>query len=732
VAESDKKLQLLSSCRKKTPSVLQMEAAECGAASLAMILAYYGRIVPLEELRVECGVSRDGSKASNVLKAARKYGLEARGFRKEPAELRELPLPMILFWNFNHFIVFEGIKGGKAYINDPASGPKILSLEEFDQSFTGVALTFAKTKEFIKKGKKPSVIDSLKKRLEGCYTAVAFTVLAGLFLIIPGLVIPTYSQIFVDNILVAKMPGWIQPLILAMVITVLIQGLLTWIQQYYLVRLETRIAISQASAFFRHVFRLPVEFFSQRYAGEIGSRVQLNDKVAQLFSGQLATNLINLLLVFFYAILMFQYDVVLTLIGVSIALLNILVLKYVSGKRTILSQRLQQEQGKLMGVAMSGLQMIETLKSTGSESDFYAQWSGHQAKTINIQQELAVPNQILSVMPVTLMTLNNLAILSIGAMRVMDGYLTMGMLVAFQSLMMGFISPFNQMVNLGGVLQQTQADMARLDDVFNYRQDERFLRETEIEVNSPEAEIKETKLSGRVELRGISFGYNRLEPAFIEDFHLDLQPGARIALVGGSGSGKSTIAKVLSGLYEVWEGEVLFDGRKINEIPRYLLSNSLSMVDQEIFMFAGPVRDNIAMWDKTISDQDIVQAAKDAAIHDDIAVRSGGYQNYCEEGGSNFSGGQRQCLEIARALVTNPSIMILDEATSALDPNTEKIINDNLRQRGCTCIIVAHRLSTIRDCDEIIVLKRGKVVERGNHEELMARDGAYAQLINTV
>ncbi|MCK5539289.1 MAG: NHLP family bacteriocin export ABC transporter peptidase/permease/ATPase subunit [Deltaproteobacteria bacterium] len=721
-----------SSVRKKTPTVLQMEAVECGAASLAMILAYYGRIVPIEELRVECGVSRDGSKASNVLRAARKYGLEARGFRQEPDELRDLPLPMILFWNFNHFVVLEGIKGGKAFINDPASGPKVFPLDEFDQSFTGVALTFEKTKDFIKKGKKPSVLSSLGKRLEGCSAAVIFTVLAGLFLVIPGLVIPTFSQIFVDNILVAKMSGWIQPLILAMVLTALLQGFLTWIQQYYLARFETRIAITQASAFFRHVFRLPVEFFSQRYAGEIGSRVQLNDKVAQLLSGQLATNLINLLLVFFYVILMLQYDIVLTLIGVSIALLNILVLKYVSGKRTILAQRLRQEQGKLMGVAMSGLQMIETLKSTGSESDFYAQWSGYQAKTINVQQQLAVPNQILSVMPITLLTINNLAILSIGAVRVMDGFLTMGMLVAFQSLMVGFINPFNQMVNLGGVLQQTQADMARLDDVYNYQQDDRFLRESEIEADSPAADIDQTKLSGRVELGGISFGYNRLEPPLIENFSLDLKPGDRVALVGGSGSGKSTIAKVMSGLYGAWQGEVLFDGQKIGGIPQYLLSNSLSMVDQEIFMFAGPVRDNIAMWDKTIAESEIVRAAKDAAIHDDIAARSGGYLSYCEEGGSNFSGGQRQRIEIARALVTNPSIMILDEATSALDPHTEKIINDNLRRRGCTCIIVAHRLSTIRDCDEIIVLKRGKVVERGNHEELMKLDRAYAELINTV
>jgi NHLM bacteriocin system ABC transporter peptidase/ATP-binding protein len=731
VQDNQKQLPLWRNCRKKTPTVLQMEAVECGAASLAMILAYYGRIVPLEELRIECGVSRDGSKASNVLKAARKYGLEAKGFRKDPEELKDLPLPMILFWNFNHFVVFEGIKGNKAFINDPGSGPKILPLEEFDRCFTGVALTFSKSSNFVKQGKRPSVISSLKQRLDGCYTAVVFTVLAGLFMVIPGLVIPTFSKIFVDDILVAGMTGWIQPLVLAMVLTALLQGVLTWVQQYYLVRLETKLAIAQASKFFRHVFRLPVEFFSQRYAGEIGSRVQLNDKVAQLLSGQLATNLLNLMLVVFYAILMFQYDIVLTMIGISIALLNILVLKYVSGKRMILAQKLRQEQGKLMGVAMSGLQMIETLKSTGSESDFFAQWSGYQAKMINVQQELAVPNQILNVMPVTLLSLNNLTILAIGALRVMDGYLTMGMLVAFQCLMAGFINPFNQMVNLGGILQQTQADMARLDDVFHYQEDERFLRKPTT-ADVPNEPVVKTKLSGQIELAQISFGYNRLEPPLIENFSLNLKPGNRVALVGSSGSGKSTIAKVLSGLYAPWQGEIRFDGIKINQIPRYLLSNSLSMVDQEIFMFAGPVRDNIAMWDKTIPDKDIIRAAKDAMIHDDIAARNGGYQSYCEEGGANFSGGQRQRIEIARALVTNPSILILDEATSALDPHTEKIINDNLKRRGCTCIIVAHRLSTIRDCDEIIVLKRGKVVERGNHAALMEFDGAYAELINTI
>ena len=717
--------------RVKTPSVLQMEAVECGAASLAMILAYYECIVPLERMRQDCGVSRDGSKASNLLKAARKYGMTAKGYHMDIEGLREIATPAILFWNFNHFVVFEGFKGKSVYINDPASGPRSILLDEFNQSFTGIVLTFEKGPSFKKGGKKPSVVKSLGKRLSGYRAVISLVVLTGLFLIIPGLVIPTFSKIFVDDILVARMENWIRPLIVAMVITTLLRGILTWIQKHYLLRFETKLAISESIKFFRYIFRLPVEFFSQRYAGDIGSRFVLNDRVATLLSEELAANFLNLVMVFFYAALMFQYDVILTSLSVFIALLNLAILKYVSGKRTLLNQSLQQQYGKLMGISMNGLQMIETLKATGSESDFYAQWSGNQAKVINTRQKLAVPNQLLSVLPVTLLSLNNIAILAIGALRVMDGYLTMGMLVAFQSLMMSFLQPFNQMVNLGGVLQDTKAYLTRLDDVFNYQTDKRF------DTPSPQNAKKDTtlmlsgksKLSGVLEIKNISFGYSKLEPPLIENFSLTLTPGARVALVGGSGSGKSTIAKLISGLYEPWEGDILYDGLPFHQIPRYLMTNSLSLVDQDIFLFEGTVRDNITMWDETITDLEVTRAAKDACIHDDIASRMGGYYSLMGEGGDNFSGGQRQRIEIARALVINPSILIMDEATSALDTQTEKIIDDNLRKRGCTCVIVAHRLSTIRDADEIIVLRNGKVVERGTHEELMSKDGVYAGLI---
>ncbi len=711
----------------KVPVIIQMEAVECGAASLAMVLAYFGRIVPLEEMRVECGVSRDGSKASNMLRAARKFGLEAKGFRMEPEDLKKLDLPVIVFWNFNHFIVVKAFKNDKVYINDPASGAKIISYEEFDQAFTGVVLTFKEMEKFEKGGEKPNIINPLKKRLKGSELALIYVVIAGLFLVIPGLVIPTFQKIFVDNILVSHMTGWIKPLVIAMLLAMIIKGTLTWLQQHYLLKFETKLALDSSAKFFMHVLKLPVEFFFQRQLGEIGSRVKINNRVAQLLSQDISINVLNIIMIIFYAILMFQYDILLTLAGVSIVLLNLLVLKLISEKRVTLNQRLLQERGKLMGTAMSGLMLIESLKSTGSESDFYSSWSGYQAKALNAQQEMGKSNQILSITPVFLSTLNNVLILTLGGIRVMDGYLTMGALIAFQSLMSSFISPVNNLMNLGGKLQETFGDLNRLDDVLKYKRDDTF-NET---LSLSGSENEKTKLDGYLELKNITFGYSRLEPPLIEGFNLTLKPGEKVALVGGSGSGKSTVAKIVSGLYKHWDGDILYDGKKLNEYPREVLNNSIAMVDQDIFLFEGTVRENITMWDNTIEEDKVVAAARDACIHDIITERAGGYNGKVNEAGANFSGGQRQRIEIARSLVVNPSILILDEATSALDPNPETLIDDYIRKRGCSCLIIAHRLSTIRDADEIVVLERGKIVQRGTHEELMKDvEGYYFKLLN--
>ncbi len=703
-----------------------MEAVECGAAALGIILGYYGRVVPLEELRVACGVSRDGSKASNVVKAARGYGLIAKGYRKEPDELRTLAPPFIAFWNFSHFLVIEGFGRRGVYVSDPANGRRIATYDEFDRAYTGVVLTFEPGPEFRKGGARPSLLAAMRTRLRGSEWALAFVVLASLALVVPGIVIPIFSQIFVDQYLVQGSRDIILPLLGGMALTALLRAGLTWLQQHYLLGLQTKLSISMSSKLFWHALRLPMEFYGQRYAGEVGSRVTINDRIAQLLSGQVATTALNLITVLFYVVVMLQYDVPLTLIGIVFAAFNIAVVRFVSRKRIDANQRLLLERGKLTGVSMGGLQSIETLKATGSESDFFVHWAGLEAKLLEAQQELGARTQLVSAVPPMLTALTTAAVLGVGALRVMDGDLTIGMLVAFQSLITSFMTPFGQMVALGTTLQETRGDLNRVDDVLRYEPDPQV--PAKIGASEEISPDLPSELSGYLELKNLTFGYSRLGAPLIEGFSLTLQPGSRVALVGASGSGKSTVAKLVSGLYPPWEGEILFDGQQRTTVPHGLLTSSLTVVDQDISLFEGTVRENLTLWDDSIAQGSLVRAARDARIHDDIAARQGGYESKVDEDGGNFSGGQRQRLEIARALVSDPTIVILDEATSALDPTTEGQIDDNLRRRGCTCLIIAHRLSTIRDCDEIIVLDRGKVVQRGTHEQMRDVDGPYARL----
>ncbi len=727
-AEAPRSLPPTPRRRVKTPTVLQMEAVECGAAALAIILGYHGRIVPLEELRLECGVSRDGSKASNVLRAARKYGLIAKGFKYENIDkLYELPLPVILFWNMNHFLVLEGFRQGKVYLNDPASGPRVVSLEELDASFSGVVLTFEKGPDFRPAGEKPSMWAAFRKRLRGSEHALAYVMLCGLFLVVPGLVIPTFSRVFIDDYLVGGRRAIVTPLLIGIGLTALLRMALTYLQEYYLLRLETKLALRTSTHFFNHILRLPVSYFAQRYAGEIGSRLQINDKVAETISGKLATTVVDSLLVVFYAVLMMLYDVPLTLVCIVIALLNVGGMKLVARRRVDASRRLQQDYGKLMGTAMNGLQLLETIKATGGESEFFARWAGYQAKALRSQQELDTLSQLLNAVPPFVSNLTTALILLMGSMKVMDGGMTVGMLVAYQSLMASFNKPLATLVSFGATVQELEADMNRLDDVLRFPMDEQYRRD-----GRPTGGLRETqvpKLAGDVELRDVTFGYSPLDPPLIENFNLKVRPGRRVAIVGRSGSGKSTISKLLAGLYKPWSGQILFDGVPVDKLPPELVRNSLAFVDQDIFLFGGTVSDNVTMWDSTLPRATVTRACRDAAIDDDIQARADKYDARVEEGGRNFSGGQRQRLEIARALVGDPTILALDEATSALDPATELWVDEAVRRRGCTCLIIAHRLSTIRDADEIIVMERGKIVQRGSHEELKDQPGLYAELI---
>jgi ATP-binding cassette, subfamily C, bacterial len=727
VAFVPKFLKLGKVTRARTPTLLQMEAVECGAAALGIILGYHGRIVPLPELRQECGVSRDGSKASNVLKAARRYGLQAKGFKKQPEALKEIQPPYIVFWNFNHFLVVEGFGEERVYLNDPGTGPRTVSWQEFDAAYTGVVLVMEPGAEFKKGGRKSSIFSALGQRLRGTQGALVYCLVAGLLLTIPRLAIPAFTQVFVDEVLVQNRQDWLRPLILGMVITTVLRGLLARQRLYYLRRLMLKLSVQMSGQFLWHTLRLPVGFYAQRFAGEISGRAGMNDKVANILSGRLATSIIDAIMMIFYVLVMLQYDWVLTAIGVFFAAVNFIALQSLSRTRVDANVRLAQEYGKVGGVTIGGIQTMETIKASGLESDLFSKFAGYYAKALNAQQELGLQNQVLAVLPTLLTALTTTSVLVVGGLRVMNGNLTIGMLVAFQSLMQSFLTPVNNLVNFGSTLQELEGDLNRLDDVLQ--------NPTDPEANRKDAAssvgIDSFRLHGYIELRNITFGYSRLENPLIENFSLSIKPGQRVALVGGSGSGKSTVAKLVCGLYEPWQGEILFDGRPRSGIPRQVLANSVAMVEQEIFLFAGTVKENLTLWDDTVPPSDLVQACKDAAIHSLVLLMPGGYDAELIEAGANISGGQRQRLEIARALVRNPSILVLDEATSALDAETELFIDRSIRKRGCSCIVVAHRLSTIRDCDEIIVLERGKVVQRGTHEELSQQGGAYSRLIRS-
>ena len=714
----------------KTPTILQMEGVECGAAALSIILGYYGKFVPLEKLRIACGVSRDGLKATNILKAAREYGLEAKGYAKSIEKLMQLEMPAIIFWNFNHFLVIEGFTKNKVYLSDPAQGRYHVSHQEFDDAFTGVVMTFKPGEDFEKGNEKKGLLSSLASRVAHSKMSITYIIITSLFLVIPGLVIPSFTKIFIDKYLINGISEFIMPLLLIMGGILLVNSVLVYLQQYYLLRLETKLALTTSSKFLWHVFHLPIAFFTQRYSGEIGNRVSLNDKVAKLMSGDLANSALNVIVILFYALLMFSYDVILTVIGITMATLNIVALQFVSRARKDANRNFINENGKLLGTTTSGISMIETLKASGRENDFFTTWTGYLAKVMNTQQELGWLTTRLNIIPPLLMSLTTTIILGAGAMRVMDGQMTLGMLVAFLYLMNNFMGPVNQLVRVGGLLQETEGDMGRIDDVLNYEIASEF-EEKEKTTKNNLTEENLQKLTGHFEMKNVTFGYNTTMPALIKDFSLSLKPGSRIALVGGSGSGKSTIARLASGLYDPWKGGVLFDNKLRKDFPRHIITESVAVIDQEVLMFKGSIQENIAFWDSKIPEKHIIQSARDAAIHDVVAARTNAYDSEVMERGANFSGGQRQRLEIARALALNPSILIMDEATSALDSKSEKIVMDNIKKRGCTCLIVAHRLSTIMDCDEIIVMEFGKIAERGTHHELLNKNGVYAQLIDS-
>ncbi len=705
----------------RTPTVLQMEAVECGAASLGMILGYYGRHVPLEELRVACGVTRDGSSAGSLLRAARSYGLEAKGYKYDVDDLRSIAPPFIIFWQFYHFVVVEGFTQNGVVLNDPAGGRRVADWEEFDRAYTGVCLTFSPSSEFKPSNEVPATTNILRSQLVGSWGAVLFIILAGLALVVPNLALPTFTKAFIDEVLVGKSYSWVVWIAFGIAGSIALQIVLLELQEHAILRLQAKLALANASRMLWHVLRLPMTFFAQRAPAEVANRVAICDRVAELLSSRLAASAIGVVAALFYLALMARYDRFLALVSLGIAALNILALRIVAHRRSDANAALLQEEAMLLGSSVGGLERIETLKSGGAEGTFFMKWLGRQARVVNARQRFAVPSQMLNAVPRLLITINVTAILALGGLRVIDGAISIGTLFAYVLLMQLFIAPFTTFVELGADVQEMDGDVRRIEDVLRYPLD------------PPRAvqRIERVRLAGELELRAVSFGYNKHAEPAVREISFVIAPGRRIALVGPSGSGKSTIAKLVSGLYTPWSGSVLFDGVERDAIDPALLGTDVAFVDQEISLYPGTVRSNLTLWDPAVPDAAVERAARDACIHADITGRPEGYDAAVAEGGINFSGGQRQRLEIARALVRDPALVVLDEATSALDPLTEHLIDESLRRRGCACLTVAHRLSTIRDADEILVLDRGTIAERGTHDELVARKGRYLSLVRS-
>ena len=760
----------------KVPIIMQMEALECGAACLAMILAYYRRWIPLEQVRVDCGVSRDGSNLKNIYLAAANYGLSVHGYSMEVDTVKtQATFPCIIHWNFNHFVVLDGFRGNKAVLNDPARGTVAVSMEEFDNSFTGIVLTFEPGEAFQPGGKRKSTIEFAARRLKGAAPAVVFvaltTVIASIFTMINSVT----GRIFYDQLLSGASPSWVEPFLIILLVLSAIQLIAKWANLIYSLKISGKMAIEGNAGYLWKVLRLPMEFFSQRMAGDILMRQSTNASIAKTLVDTVAPLALNTVMMLIYLVIMLHYSVLMTLVGLGSLLLNIFVARWLSARRVNLTRIQMRDAGKLAATTMAGISMTETIKSAGAEAGFFQKWSGYQASVNTQAVAFARLNAGIGAIPTLLSSLSSYAVLFLGVVLTMNGQFTVGMITLFQGLLAAFMDPAMTLVSAGQTIQEMRTQMERVEDVMQYPDDPALAREEPPEALAPDAPSSDAaaknaaaqpsdaaaksaagaasqaasaasasaadaqpeahtdyaKLKGEIEVRNLTFGYSRLAEPVIHEFSMHVAPGARVAIVGGSGSGKSTVSKLITGLYQPWGGEILFDGRPAADIPRTVFTGSVAMVDQDIVLFEDTIANNIRMWDQSIADFEVILAARDAQIHDDILRRPGGYNARLTENGRDLSGGQRQRLEIARVLAQDPSVIILDEATSALDAKTEFELVRAVKDRGITCIVIAHRLSTIRDCDEIIVLEKGRVIERGTHESLLALGGAYTELVTS-
>jgi len=706
------------------PVVMQMEYLECGAASLTMILAYYDKWIPLEKVRADCNVTRDGCNAKMMLQVARSYGLKASAYKYEPESLKQFgTFPCIVHWEFDHFIVLDGFKGNKAVINDPAKGRYTLSMEEFDKGFTGVCLMFEPTEEFVPSGKRKSVFSYAKDRLPGSGKIFLLVIITTLLTSVLSIIMPAFSRVLIDRLLSGHNPDWVIPFTWAMAgvsFLIILLNIITVINNY---KVSGKFDAVGSTSYMWKVLSLPMNFFFQRTSGDIQNRMFSSATIAKTLVYTFSPLFLNMVMLVVFLVVMISYSPILSLVGVVSVLINIGISKIISDKRVNITRVQMRDNGLLAGTTVNGINMIETIKANGAENGFISKWAGYLSNVNNMTVKYAYINVFLGSIPTLLVTLTNTAVLMLGVLMTINGHFTVGMILAFQSFMQSFTSPATTLITAGQTIQEMRGEMERIDDVMKYPND--------INVDNHVQVDEYSKLSGNIEIKDVTFGYSPFNPPIIENLSLSIKQGQKIAFVGSSGCGKSTVSKLISGIYRPWSGDILFDGKHIDEINRSVFTGSIAVVDQEITLFEDTIANNIKMWDSSIEDYEMILAARDAGLHDEIMLRDGGYQYMIHEDGSDFSGGQRQKIELARVLAQDPTIIILDEATSALDAKTEQEVVNAITMRGITCIVIAHRLSTIRDCDEILVMDKGAVAERGTHDELIKQGGLYTRLVTS-
>ena len=705
-----------------TPLVMQLEALECGAASLTMVMAYYGKWVALEQVRVDCGVSRNGSNAKNILRAAQKYGFKTKGYAYNIAKLKEHGrFPAIIHWGGAHFVVLNGFRGNKAIINDPAKGLVKVDLKTFDTFFTGIYLEIEPDEGFTPGGKRKSILSFAKKRLKGAAALIAFFAITTIIFYLFSVTSPIMSQVFVDYLLGGNNPDWLLPFIFIFGGLGLLQVLVTAVQSLYQYKIQGKLDLLGSTTYMWRILRLPIEFFSQRMVGDLQGRQTENASIAETLVNVFAPLLFNAIMIVIYLALMISKSLILTIIGVTTILLNVFISQYISKVRVNISRVQTRDNAKLSSMTSKGIEMIETIKSNGAETSYFDTWSEVQDSAVKGRIKMARTNQFLGLLPAFVSTIANYSVMILGVYYTIQGEFTIGSILAFQGLLSAFMSPATTLISSGQTLQEMRTSMERVDDVLEYPLDANVTREVEMEHIS--------KIKGNLILKDLTFGYSRLDKPVLSNFNLEIKQGQKIAIVGTTGSGKSTLSKLISGLYSPWSGEIIFNGKKMEEIDHEIFTSSIAVVDQDITLFEDTIMNNLKMWDESIEDYEVIMACNDAQIHKSIISREGGYNAPVLEGGKNFSGGEKQRLEIARSLASDPSIIILDEATSALDAKTEYDVVKSIKERGITTIVIAHRLSTIRDADLIVVLEKGHIVEQGNHDELMKLKGSYYDLV---